>query len=420
MLTKEFRVAPVQVNRSGACVAVNCLPGIGQDGRVSRTLVITNDYPPRPGGIQSFVQGLVERQPEGSVVVYAPKWKRAEQFDAAAGYPIVRHPTSLMVPEPSVLKRAKAIAAEYECDRVLYGATAPLGLLSPKLAAFGIERFVGITHGHEAAWAVTPGAKRALHRIGDSTNTITYLGEYTRQRIAAALSPAAASRMRRLVPGVDDQTFSPGNAEAGTAVREALGLADRPVIVCVSRLMKRKGQDTLIEALPLIQRQVPGAALLIVGGGPYRKKLTELVAKLGLEKDVIITGSVPFEHLPAHYAAGDVFAMPCRTRNRGLDVEGLGIVYLEASATGLPVVAGNSGGAPDAVLEGKTGYVVTGGSPQAVVDPIVRVLRDPDLAARLGSAGRAWVESTWRWPLIAGRLTDLLDGQDPDLEPDLP
>ena len=143
-------------------------------------------------------------------------------------------------------------------------------------------------------------------------------------------------------------------------VRARLGLTDRPVVVCVSRLVPRKGQDTLIRALPEIRRRVPDAALLIVGGGPYRATLEKLARQTGVERDVVFTGSVPSAELPAHYAAGDVYAMPCRTRNRGLDVEGLGIVYLEASATGLPVVAGDSGGAPDAVREGETGYVVRG------------------------------------------------------------
>jgi phosphatidylinositol alpha-1,6-mannosyltransferase len=128
---------------------------------------------------------------------------------------------------------------------------------------------------------------------------------------------------------------------------------------------------------------------------------------------VVFTGSVPTAELPAYYAAGDVYAMPCRTRRAGLDVEGLGIVYLEASAAGLPVVAGDSGGAPDAVREGETGFVVGGRDPAALVDRLAALLADPDLAARMGVAGRAWVESQWRWDTQADRLRDLLTGADP-------
>lgn len=165
----------------------------------------------------------------------------------------------------------------------------------------------------------------------------TYLGEYTRSRLARVLD--GVTELRRLAPGVDVDTYHP--TVDGEQVRARLGLTDRPVVVCVSRLVPRKGQDTLIRALPEIRRRVPDAALLIVGGGPYRATLEKLARQTGVERDVVFTGTVPSVELPAHYAAGDVYAMPCRTRNRGLDVEGLGIVYLEASATGLPVVAGD-------------------------------------------------------------------------------
>jgi phosphatidylinositol alpha-1,6-mannosyltransferase len=246
-------------------------------------------------------------------------------------------------------------------------------------------------------------------------DTVTYLGEYTRARIASALRPPAAQRMRRLVPGVDVTTFSPQARTRGLQVRARLGLSDRPVVVVVSRLMPRKGQDTLIRALPRIQRRVPDAALLIVGGGPYRAHLQTLVEQTGVTDSVVITGGVPWEDLPAHYAAGDVFAMPCRTRNRGWDVEGLGIVYLEAGAIGLPVIAGDSGGAPDAVLDGETGFVVDGRDLAQVAERISAVLTDPALAAGLGRRGRLWVEQQWSWPIVSRRLTDLLDGVDPDL-----
>jgi phosphatidylinositol alpha-1,6-mannosyltransferase len=381
---------------------------------VSRTLVVTNDFPPRAGGIQAFVHGVLTHQPPESVVVYAPAWKRAAQFDAEQAFPVIRHRTSLMLPEPLVLNKARDIAAEFDCDRVLFGAAAPLGLLAPRLRSRGMAPIVAITHGHEAAWASTPGARSVMRSIGDSVDTVTYLGEYTRSRIAAALRPQAAARMRRLVPGVDAETFHPRVRVEGARVRESLGLSTRPVVVCVSRLMPRKGQDTLIRAWPAVQRKVPDAALLIVGGGPYRSRLDTLVAETGVQDSVVMTGTVPWESLPSHYAAGDVFAMPCRTRNRGWDVEGLGIVYLEAGAVGLPVIAGDSGGAPDAVLESQTGFVVDGRNLGQVAGRVVQLLEDPALAAAMGERGRRWVEEQWTWPTVSGRLTDLLDGVDPD------
>ncbi len=180
------------------------------------------------------------------------------------------------------------------------------------------------------------------------------------------------------------------------------------MIVCVSRLVPRKGQDALVRALPAVRRRVPDAALLLVSGGPDRARLTRLAAEVGVAEHVVFTGSVPWGELPAHYAAGDVFAMPCRTRLRGLDVEGLGIVYLEASATGLPVVAGDSGGAPEAVRDGETGYVVGGRDLGALTDRLVTLLTDRALAHRMGAAGRDWVERRWRWESQAERIRQLL------------
>ncbi|MBC8992710.1 MULTISPECIES: glycosyltransferase family 4 protein [Micromonospora] len=374
---------------------------------MSRTLLITNDFPPRPGGIQSFVHNLAVRQQPGSVVVYASSWRGAEKFDADQPFEVVRERTRVLLPTPLIARRAARLARAYDCDTVWFGAAAPLGLLAAGLRRrSGIRRAVALTHGHEVGWAALPGARSALRRIGRGVDVTTYLGEYTRTRLARVLD--GLTELRRLAPGVDVDTYHPD--VDGTKVRERLGLADRPVVVCVSRLVPRKGQDMLIRALPEIRRRVPGAALLVVGGGPYRSTLEKLARQSGLERDVVFTGSVPSADLPAHYAAGDVYAMPCRTRNRGLDVEGLGIVYLEAGATGLPVVAGDSGGAPDAVRDGETGYVVGGRDVAQLADRVATLLADRDLARQFGAAGRAWVEREWRWETQAQRMAALLAG----------
>ncbi|MEW2326375.1 glycosyltransferase family 4 protein [Micromonospora chersina] len=374
---------------------------------MSRTLLITNDFPPRPGGIQSFVHNLAVRQPPGSVVVYASSWRGAAKFDADQPFEVVRERTKVLLPTPLVARRAARLARAYDCDTVWFGAAAPLGLLAAGLRRrAGIRRAVALTHGHEAGWAALPGARSALRRIGRGVDVTTYLGEYTRVRLARVLD--GVTELRRLAPGVDMDTYHPG--VDGERVRLRLGLADRPVVVCVSRLVPRKGQDMLIRAMPEIRRRVPDAALLVVGGGPYRATLEKLARQTGVERDVVFTGSVPSAELPAHYAAGDVYAMPCRTRNRGLDVEGLGIVYLEASATGLPVVAGDSGGAPDAVREGETGYVVRGRDVAQLADRVATLLADRDLARQFGAAGRAWVEREWRWETQAERMAALLAG----------
>lgn len=371
----------------------------------SRTLLVTNDFPPRPGGIQSFVHGLAVRQPAGSVVVYASSWRGAEKFDAEQPFAVVREDTKVLLPTPLVARRVTQLARENDCDTVWFGAAAPLGLLAAGLRRrAGVRRVVAQTHGHEIGWAALPGARSALRRIARDVDVTTYLGEYTRLRLDRALR--GATELRRLAPGVDLDTYHP--TVRGDSVRARLGLVDRPVVVCVSRLVPRKGQDMLIRALPEIRRRVPDTALLIVGGGPYRNGLGKLARQVGVERDVVFTGTVPAAELPAHYAAGDVYAMPCRTRNRGLDIEGLGIVYLEASATGLPVVAGDSGGAPDAVRDGETGFVVRGRDVAQLADRVATLLADRDLARQFGAAGRAWVEREWRWETQAARMSTLL------------
>jgi phosphatidylinositol alpha-1,6-mannosyltransferase len=371
-----------------------------------RILVVTNDFPPRTGGIESFVFAMAGRLPAGRVVVHTADQPGAALFDAVLPFPVVRDPASVLLPTPTVAHRVARTARDYGCDRVWFGAAAPLGLLAPVLRRAGVRRTVATTHGHEVWWARVPVTRSLLRRIGDVNDVVTYLGEYSRTQIAAALSPAAAARMRRLTPGVDGAVFRPGSG--GARLRRTLGLDDRPVLVCVSRFVPRKGQDVLVEALPAIHRQVPDAAVLLVGDGPHRGRVERLVDRLGLRHDVWFVGQVPWPATPAYYDAGDVFCMPTRTRRRGLEPEGLGICYLEAAAAGLPVIAGDSGGAPDAVLDGETGYVVDGRDAARVAERCTELLLDRSRARAFGAAGRAWVTAAWNWPGQAGELGRLL------------
>jgi phosphatidylinositol alpha-1,6-mannosyltransferase len=342
-------------------------------------------------------------------VVYAPGWPGAAGFDAAQPFPVIRHSGSLMLPVPSIARRACALLAEHGCDRVLFGAAAPLGLLAPRLRAAGARRIVGLTHGHEAGWAALPGARALLRRIGDDVDTLTYLAEYFRVRLARALSADAADRMVRLAPVVDSAEFRPG--AGGPRIRRQFGIApERPVVVCVSRMVPRKGQDALIRAWPAVRARTPGdPLLLLVGDGPDSARLERLAVRLGVSDSVLFTGAVSRADLPACYDAGTIFAMPCRTRRAGLDVEGLGIVYLEAAATGLPVITGDSGGAPDAVIDGETGYVVPGRDVQALSDRISELLSDPAGAAAMGEKGRAWIDREWTWDRVAEKLKAILE-----------
>lgn len=376
---------------------------------MTRTLVVTNDFPTRRGGIESFVLSLCERIPADEVVVYTASMPGDTEFDAKLPFPVVRDRSTVLLPSPLVARRVAAVLRAEECDSVLFGAAAPLGLLAPAVRAAGARRVVGLTHGHETWWARVPAARAAMHRIGEGCDVLTYVSEFCRRRIMRAVSTAVADRMVRLAPGVDTEEFRPG--AGGGALRERLGIdPDRPVLLSVSRLVPRKGQDTLIRAMPHILAEVPGTLLLLVGGGPHRGSLESLAKAKRVHRSVIFAGTVPWAEAPAWFDTGDVFAVPCRTRLGGLEPEALGIVFLEAQACGHPVVVGDSGGAPETVLDGQSGWVVDPRDPEAVAARVAGLLADPVAARAMGKVGRDWVEAEWRWEAASARLARLLRG----------
>ena len=249
----------------------------------------------------------------------------------------------------------------------------------------------------------------ALRRIGNDTDVVTYISSYTRRRFASAFGPRAA--LEHVPPGVDIERFAP-NEVARAELRARYRLGDRPVVVCVSRLVPRKGQDMLIRALPAIRERVARR-----GAGDRRRRpvprprCTGWPTPSGSPSTWCSPAGCPARNCPTHHAMADVFAMPCRTRGAGLDVEGLGIVYLEASATGVPVVAGRSGGAPETVLDGDTGIVVDGWDVGAIAAAVGDLLADPQRAAAMGAAGRRWAVDNWQWraqAAAAGAAADRL------------
>ncbi|WP_026919547.1 glycosyltransferase family 4 protein [Gordonia shandongensis] len=372
---------------------------------MQRTLLVTNDFPPRPGGIQSYLENLISFLPPEQVVVYAPKWRGCREYDAAAPYRIVRHPTSLMLPTPFVKRRAAALVREHGVHTVWFGAAAPLAVLGPALRRAGAQRIVASTHGHEVGWSMLPGSRQVLRYIGRNSDVITYVSRYTRDRFSAAFGASAA--LEYVPCGVDVERFAPDPA-ARELLRARYGLGDAPVVLCLSRLVPRKGQDVLIRAWSTVLRRVPDARLVIVGGGPYADTLHRLAHDAGVADSVLFTGGVPADELPMHHALADVFAMPTRTRGGGLDVEGLGIVFLEASASGIPVIAGDSGGAPETVRESVTGTVVNGRDVAEVADTVVEFLSSAPMREAMGAAGRDWAVENWQWRQQAARLMRLL------------
>jgi phosphatidylinositol alpha-1,6-mannosyltransferase len=232
----------------------------------------------------------------------------------------------------------------------------------------------------------------AISEIARSVDVVTYLGDFTHQAIARRFKDK--NKLTKIAPGIDTEHFRPLD---GRELREKYGIADRATIVSVGRLVHRKGQDRLVEAMPLVLKEIPEAHLVFIGEGPHRKRLDELVKKFKLENHVTFIGRIQYSDLPRHFSLGDIFAMPSRSRLFGLEVEGLGIVYLEASACGLPVVGGNSGGAPDAVKEGITGFVVDGNKLPEIADRIITLLKDDELRNQMGNAGRSWAMEEWQW-----------------------
>ena len=376
----------------------------------SPVLFVTNDFGPRAGGIETFIIGLIERRPVGQTIVYTSAQTNSEQYDAdwlaQYGVRVIRDRSKILLPTPRVAFHLKKIIRKEGITTSAFGAAAPLGLLSAGMKRAGVVRTVALTHGHEVWWAKVFPFNLLLRRIGSTVDVLTYLGEFTRSAISKGLTAKAQESMVKIAPGIDVEHFIPTDA---TVLRNSLGLSDKKVIVSVGRLVHRKGQDRLIEAMPEILKSIPQAHLLLVGEGPYREHLQTLVKKHNLEASVTFIGRIQYKDLPTYICVGDIFAMPSRSRLMGLEVEGLGIVYLEASSCGLPVLAGDSGGAPDALVQNETGLVVNGTDDQQIATAAIKLLTDIELSKKMGLAGRQWIIDNWRWEIWSKDFEKLLN-----------
>lgn len=372
-------------------------------------LFVTNDFGPRAGGIETFIIGLIQRRPFGQTIVYTSFQENSERYDADwltnYGVRVIRDRSKILLPTPRVAFHLRNIVKGEGITTAAFGAAAPLGLLSASIKRAGVRRTVALTHGHEVWWAKVFPFNLLLRRIGSTVDVLTYLGEFTRNAISRGLTAQAQRAMVKIAPGIDVDHFLPTDA---SALRKSLGLAEKKVIVSVGRLVHRKGQDRLIEAMPEILKTVSNAHLLLVGEGPHRDHLQNLIQKHRLEGSVTLIGRIDYKDLPLYICVGDIFAMPSRSRLMGLEVEGLGIVYLEASACGLPVLAGNSGGAPDAVVQNETGLVMDGTNNKEIADAAIELLTKVDLSKKMGAAGRRWIVENWRWEIWSRSFEDLL------------
>ena len=369
-----------------------------------RVLWVTNDLPPRTGGIQQFVINLLRRVHPATSVALGPGGDLgAEQADAAELHRTVRAPGPVL-PTASTVRLVLDVARTHRPDVIVLGAAWPLGAIAARLRAALDVPVVALSHGLEAGMA-SAGGGALIARATRDLAAVTTISRFTADRLADHLR---AARVSKLPPGVDVDRFTP--QVSGAAMRQRFGVPDAAVLVgCVSRLVRRKGQDTLLRAWPEIAHAHPDAWLAVVGEGPLETRLQSQLRAMGPGSRVVLTGAVDWEQLPATYAALDVFAMPCRTRWAGVDVEGLGIVYLEAQATGVPVIAGRSGGAPETVLDARAGDTVDGRDIAAVTAALDRWVGDASARGAAAAPARDSVVQRYSWEAIATRFAALLD-----------
>ena len=372
-------------------------------------LLVTNDFPPKIGGIQSYLWELWRRLPADEAAVLTTAYPGAEAFDAAAPIHVERIGGSVMLPTAGLVRRIDETAARLGAELVLLDPALPLGHLGPRLALpYGV-----ILHGAEVTIpGRVPGPRHALSRVLRGADLVIAAGGYPAdegERAARRGLPVTV-----IPPGVDTDRFVPISADERALVRGRFGIApESTVVVSVSRLVPRKGMDVLIRAAARLAPIHPDLEVIIGGTGRDLARLERLVAELGAP--VRLVGRVDDADLPGLYAAADIFAMDCRNRWLGLEQEGFGIVFLEAAACGIAQIAGHSGGAAEAVLHGETGLVVDDPSSVAELTNALRTLIvDPELRAAMGTAGRLRAEEAFSYDVLAAQLrASLGDRADP-------
>ncbi len=372
-------------------------------------LLVTNDFPPKVGGIQAYLWELWRRMdPSSFAVLTASSHPEAAAFDAeqkGLGFRIERVPSRVLLPTPATVRRIRASAQDVGASLVVLDPALPLGLAGPSL---GPLPYAVVLHGAEVAVpGRLPGSRQALAHVLSRSVLAVCAGGYP----AAEARHVAGDRMPPVVevpPGVDVERLRPLTAAARRKARAALGLsADGPVVVSVSRLVPRKGMDVLIEAAAALVPSIPDLTVVIAGSGRDRARLEARVHASGAP--VRMVGTVSDDELARLYGVADVFVMACRDRWLGLEQEGFGIVFLEAAACGVPQVAGRSGGADEAVVHGKTGLVVDDPSdPGRVAGALRRLLSDDQLRRTMGRAARRRVRTGFAWDLLAHRLASAL------------
>jgi phosphatidyl-myo-inositol dimannoside synthase len=377
---------------------------------MTRHLLVTNDFPPKVGGIQSYLWELWRRlDPDSFVVLTASSHPDGPGFDAEQadrGIRIVRVPESILYfPTPAALAQVRRCVTEYAIDLVLLDPALPLGLLGPRLGVpYGV-----ILHGAEVTVpGRVPGARSALAHVLRGSSVVVSAGRYPAAEAHRAAGDITA-QVVEVPPGVDASAITTLRAPQRRAARTRLGLpATGPLVVSLSRLVPRKGMDVLIEAADRLAPSYPDLVVAIGGAGRELNRLRRQAASS--LASVTVLGRVSDEDRAALLGAADVFVMACRNRWLGLEQEGFGIVFLEAAAAGVPQIAGDSGGAAEAVVHGVTGLVVDRpDDPGCVAENLRALLADPKLRKRMGAAARARAQGSFDYDVLASRLASTLE-----------
>ena len=346
--------------------------------------------------------------PFGTLVIYTSSQKGSIEFDKKLyekfGARVIRDRAKILLPTPRIAKRAIKILKNEAITRVWFGAAAPLALMASALRKNGVSNIVALSHGHEVWWAKIPIFKQLLRKIIKDVDHLGYLGNFTKNEIINVSNEP--NKLIQIAPGIDTNHFMPRTSSAKLIAKYRL--EDRRIIICVARLVHRKGQDQLIQAMPKILESHPDAILLLVGVGPIKQMLENSARQLRITHKIVFAGRISHDELPDYLAISEIFAMPVRSRFSGLEVEGLGIVYLEASACGKPVVVGNSGGAADAVIDGVTGLLVDSSKVDEISNAICKLLDDPIKGKQMGQAGRDWVMENWQMSNWSKKFNKLL------------
>lgn len=371
--------------------------------------MVTGHFAPAHGGVARFTGDLLACLPADCVAVLAPDASGALEVDAASLHTVRRYAGHAST-NPLMLRTLARAIEEHQPEALWVTSGIPLGAVAVLAKRVGVRRVVVTTHGLEAGWSRIPVLPRVVRAVSAYADVVTVLGETTGELIRPLL--AAGVDVQTLHGGVDVERFRPQAETASVIARH--DLKDRPVVISVARLVARKGHDALVRSWPAVCDRHPDAVALIVGEGPERRRLERLAHRLGVERNMIFTGAVDDDDLPSYYAAAHVYALPCRTKLAGMWLEGLGLTTLEASASGLPVVVGRSGGAADALIDGVTGYAFDTDRPDGgageLADRLIRLLDRPGEMIQMGQAGREWVEQEWRSEQMAARLAAILAG----------